>query len=514
MSKYPKYLISILISLFFILIFYSLCLRLISQIHYYKAVNNIRDGYYGSAIEHLETAIHYQPNEYLFWEKLGKAYHNSGELKPVEEAFHFATKAKHAYLKSAYLNPIDSEAVFGLARGEARLEIISPYLQHQKDKSYNAFPYFQKSICLRPNGVLIHFAFVRYLYWQKKKELLLEVVSNMARIYPPVYNFVKKEEFWSQDVIMEALKNGLQQAIDERIDRRLAHMSMSFLLAGEKDWQGAIIHYQKALAYQEINNNSNNFFHLGRLYLENGQLEEAENFFFKAVSISRTREKDLEGLFWAYKKNSYSEELNSFYERISNSFALSSQMDILLVRSVIDLKQYNKAQRILKELNQKEPTAEAYYWLAIIAEKEKDLDRMELAIQKATVLDPENSRYHLIFSKVLKRLKKLERAEKEAGLAIKHSSEPSLRLYNKRAFIRMDLKDYQGAIEDWKTAIALNPYDAEYYVHLAEAYYKLGEWSFTLKNYQKAIDLDPKKEKYRKRYNALRAEHPDSTNPA
>ncbi len=504
MPKYPKYFISILISFFFILIFYSLCLRLISQIHYYKAVNNIRDGYYGSAVEHLETAVHYQPNEYLIWEKLGKAYHNFGELKPVKETLHFAIKAKQAYLKSAHLNPIDSEAVFGLARGEARLEIISPYLQHQKDKSYNAFPYFQKSIRLRPNGVLIHFTLARYLYWQKKKELFLEIVSNMARIYPLVYNFVKKEEFWSQDV-MEAVKNGLQKAIDEGIDRRLAHMSMSSLLAGEKNWQGAILHYQKALACQEINNSSNNYLHLGRLYLENGQLEEAENFFFKATSISRTREKDLEGLFWAYKKNSYSEELNRFYERIDKSFALSFRMDILLVRSLIDLTQYNKAQRLLKELNQKEPTAEAYYWLAIIAEKEKDLDRMELAIQRATVLNPESSHYHRKFSDVLKWLKKFERAENEAGLDIKHSSEPYPWLYSRRAWIRWSKKDYQGAAKDWKSAIALNPYDADYYVHLAEAYYKLGEWSFTLKNYQKAIDLDPKKEEYKKRYNEIRA---------
>ena len=504
MSKYPKYLISILISFFFILLFYSLCIRLVSQIHYCKAVKNIGDGDYGSAIEHLETAIHYQPSEYLLWEKLGKAYHNLGELKPIEETFYFATKAKQAYLKSVHLNPIDSEAVFGLAKAEARLEIISQHLQHQEDKPYNALPYFQKSIRLRPNGVLIHFTLARYLYRQQKKELLLEVVSNMARIYPPVYNFVKKEEFWSQDV-RAAVKNGLQQAIDDGIDRRLANMSMSSHLAGENDWQGAISHYQKALSYQADRNNSENYLHLGRLYLENGQPEEAEILFLKAISISRTREKDLEDLFWAYKRNSYSEELNRFYERISKSFALSSRMDILFARSLINLKQYNKAQRILKELNQKEQSAEAYYWLAEIAEEEEDLDRMELAIQRATVLDPENSHYHRKFSDVLKWLKKFERAEKEAGLAIKYSSESSPWLYSRRAFIRMNLKDYQGAIEDWEMAIALNPYDAGYYVQSAEAYYMLGEWSITIKNYQKAIDLDPKKEEYKKRYDEIKA---------
>ena len=128
---------------------------------------------------------------------------------------------------------------------------------------------------------------------------------------------------------------------------------------------------------------------------------------------------------------------------------------------------YHQAQRILKELNQERPTAEACYWLARIAEKKKDWDSMELAIQKATVLDPENSRYHLIFSKVLKRLMKLERAEKEAGLALDYSVEPSHWLFNYRAWIRWSRKDYQGAVKDWKSAIAVKPRKASFYARAA-----------------------------------------------
>ena len=146
------------------------------------------------------------------------------------------------------------------------------------------------------------------------------------------------------------------------------------------------------------------------------------------------------------------EELYRFYQHVSRRFILSYQIDILLARCLIDLNRYNKACQILIDLNQKEPTAEVYYWLARIAQAEKDWDSMELAIQKATVLEPKNSHYHLIFSRLLKQIKKLERAEKEADLAIKHSAKPSPWLFNHRAWIRWAKKNYMGTARDWRLA--------------------------------------------------------------
>lgn len=505
-----RFFISALILLLFVMASYLLYTRLISQIYYQKAVNHIRDGCCEPAVNHLETAIRYQANDPLIWKELGKAYHNIGVLRPIKEAYGFATKAKYACLKAARCNPLDAEATYGLAREEARLEQIYPYLHHQNNNPYHALPYFEEAIRLRPNGFLYQYALARYLHQQKKTEALLRIVSNLARIYPPVYGYLKKEAFWSSPV-RDAVKKGLQQAIDEEITSQNAHTAMSSLMAGEKDWANAISHYQKTLALQAIDKDSGKYFHLGRLYVKNGQLEEAEKSFFRALSMSRTKERHLEDLYRVYERNGYFEELYRFYHRVSKSFALSAGMDILLARSLIDLKRYHQAQRILKELNQKRPTAEAYYWLARIAEKEKDWDSMELAIQKATVLDPENSRYHLIFSKVLKRLKKLERAEKEAGLALDYSVEPSHWLFDHRAWIRWSRKNYQDAVKDWESAIAIKPKRASFYAGAAQGYCKLEKWSHALDHYQKAMELDPENENYRKRYNALRAEHPDST---
>ena len=502
-----RYLISALILIIIIIVFYPLCLRFISQIHYLKAGNHIRDGNYDTAVNHLEKAIHRQADDPLIWKRLGKAYRNLGMSMLHQEAFHFAKKAEHAYRTATRLNPFDAEAFYGLARETAKLEQLNAYLNFGKGvESYNALPYFQKAVSLRPNGILYHYALARYLHRQKKNSELLEVVTNLARIYPSVYGSLKKEEFWSPEV-NKAAKKGIHLAIKEKNAPRNTHMILSSLLADEKDWNGAIFHYQTALDLHSIDNNSGNFYQLGRLYLENKQFEEAEESFIKGLSKSRAREKDLENLYRYYKVKGYSEELYQFYHRVSKNFALSDRIDILLARSMIDLHKYHQAKQTLMDLNQKEPSAEAYYWLARIAEIEKDWDSMELAIQKATVLDPKNSRYHLIFSQVLKRINKLERAEKAAGMAIKHSAKPSPGLFNHRAWIRWSRNDFPGAAKDWQAAIHLQPDNAYFYVRTAEAYIKSGKWPHAMDHYQKAVNLDPKNANYRKRYDELQAAH-------
>ena len=486
---------------------YFLSVHLIAQIHYQRAKSLLHKGYYGLAATHLKKACHHQPHDYVMWRELGEVYHGLGRVIPgAKQAFLFALKAKGSYLKAGRLNPLDAETAYGLARQEARLEKLYRHLYPEKrNNPYQALPYFEKTIRLRPNAIRYRYAMARYLYNGEKTDQLLPTISTLARIYPPSYHYVKKEPFWSPRV-KEAVKQGIEQAFEQGISKRQAHKAMSSLLADEGDWTGAISHYIQALRYQAVSNSAGDYIHLGRLYLSNGGLEEAEESFLKALDLSGSKEKDLEGLYWVYKNEGFMEELYRFYQQASRRFDLSYRMDILLARSLTDLKRYNKARRILTQLNQKEPTAEAYYWLARIAQIEKDWDGMELAIQKATVLEPENSQYHLLFSRLLKGVNKLERAEKEAGLAIKHSADPSPWLFNNRAWIRWARKDYLGAAKDWKSAIILSPKKAPFYARAGEAYRMLGQWPAAVDHYQKAMKLDPENEQYKKRYREIKAE--------
>lgn len=508
MSKPPKFLISILILFLFVTAFYVLSLRLVSRLHYHRAKNLLLEKHYGLAAGHLEKAVHYQPNDDKLQKELGKVNYKLGELRPrAKKAFLLTERAKDHLISASRLNPLDAETAYRLARGEARLKQLYQYLHpEEKNNPYQPLPYFKQAIRLRPNGILYRYAMARYLYSSKKEEELLSTVRTLSRIYPRAYYHLKKEAFWSPPV-KEAVKLGLQEAVEEEISLKEAHMAISSIRAGEKAWPLAISHYREALRHKTFQNGAGNYIHLGRLYLKNRDPGEAEISFFKALDLSRFREKDLERLYHLYKNEGYPEELNRFYQQVSRQFILSSRMDILLARSLIDLKQYNQAQRILKELNEKDPRAEAYYWLARIAETDKDWDTMELAIQKATLHDPKNSRYHLTFSQALKRQKKLERAEKEAMLALKHAAKPNPWLFNHRAWLRWSRKDYTGAIKDWQKAIKLKPERPAFYAQTAEAYKKLRDKPLAMDYYKKALNLDPNNTRYQKSYQDLKAEN-------
>jgi tetratricopeptide (TPR) repeat protein len=487
--------------------FYHLFLHLISQIHYHRAEALLRDRNYGLAISHLKTAYRYGADDYQIPKQLGDAFHQLGQSAArARQAFLFALKAKGFYLEASRLNPLDADTAYGQAREEARLEKLFEYLHPEgRHNPYEALPFFRKAILLRPNGILYRYAMARYLYDHKKTDELLTVVRTLARVYPPAYHYLKGEPLWTSPV-REAVKEGIGQAIEEGISRKEAHRSMSFLMAEEEEWRGAIAHYGKALLSQPFDNCAGDYIHLGRLYLKDGDPEGAQEAFFQALELSRSKEGDLEGLYQIYKDEDYSEEFYRFYEQASRRFSLSYQADILLARNLIDLKKYHRARGVIVDLIQKEPTAEAYYWLARIAHIQEDWDGMELAIQKATVLEPANSQYHLLFSEVLKRMRKLDRAEKEATLAIKYSPQPSPWLFNNRAWVRWAQEDYSGAAEDWKSAIRLGPETAPFYAQAAEAYRMLGDWPGAIDYYQKALQLDPENKGYQKRYRELKAE--------
>jgi len=499
-----KYLVSGAVLLLSATCFYCLSLHLISQIHYQRAKNSIQEGYYDLAASHLKKAYHYQPDDYHTLKQLGKVYHKLGQSIPgARQAFPFALKAKDYYLEASRLNPLDAEIAYGLAREEVRLEKLYKYLHPEtKDNPYQALPYFRNTILLRPNGILYHYVLARYLHNQKKTDDLSTIIRTLSRIYPPAYYYLKKEPLWSPRV-KEAVKKGLEQAFEEGISQREAHKSMSSLLVGEKEWAAAISHYRQALRYRAFENKAGDYIRLGRLHLKKAEIEEAQENFFKALDLSRPKEKDLERLYRLYKDEGSMEELYRFYQQVSRRFILSYRMDILLARSLIDLKRYYKASQILIYLNQEEPTAEAYYWLARIAQAENDWDSMELAIQKATVLEPKNSHYHLLFSRLLKQIKKLDGAEKEAGLAIKHSAKPSPWLFNHRAWIRWAKRDYLGAARDWRLAIRLSPKKASFYAQIAEAYRMLGDWPLAVSYYKKALSLYPENKRYNKRYREI-----------
>jgi len=355
---------------------------------------------------------------------------------------------------------------------------------------------------LRPNGIRYHYALARYLSRQKKIDDLHFVVRRLTRIFPPAYKYLNKRDILSP-ALKAACRQGLQDAIKDNILPAAAHMALVDMATEEKDWMGAITHYRQTLQVQSSNKSEGSHFRLGRMLLKNGDVQAAHGSFIKSLSLSRTREKSLKRLYRIFKEEGVLTEFIDFYHEVRQQFSLPIQIDVLLARSLIDLKQYEQGRQVIEKLIANQPTAEAYYWLAQVARKKEDWDQMERAIQKATVLEPENYHYRRIFFKLLKRKKKFESAELQLDLMIDNSEEPSASLFDEKAWLRWRQKDYVAAVEAWQSAIRLKSDDAVYYARAAEAYLMIGDWSKVVEYYQKAVNLDPQNKRFKKRHQQI-----------
>ena len=490
--------------IFSVFLFYHLYFNLISQLYYQRANTLIYKGYYGLAINSLNKALRFSPDNYRIFKKLGMAHSKIGRLTPMHgKALSHFTQAKDYYLEAYMLNPIDSEISYGLARQEMILEKLYRHMfPENKENPYDALPYLKRAIQLWPNCMVYNYALARYFNYHKNTNEFLSVISTLFMVYPPAYKYLKNNSLWSPRA-RKAAQKGLGQAIKKGVLIREAHKGMSSILAEEGNWVGAISHFINTLPVQNYKNTSEDYIYLGRLYLKNKELAKAREYFLKGLELSRYMEKDLGTLYNYYENEGYTEELYHFLDTVRSSFILSNKIEVLAARSLIKLKRFNKAKSILMEVNHRKPVSEAYYLLAKIARIEEDWDKAELAAQKATVLEATKSRYHLLFSQILKHLKKLERAEKEAGLAIRYSVKPYSWLFDNRAWIRWVKKKYLMAARDWKTAIKLNPKRASYYTRAAECYVILGNFLRALDYYKKAGELDPENERYKKRYREI-----------
>jgi len=473
----------------------------VSGVHRTRAETLFREGYFGLAEHHLKKAADYRPGDDRIQKELGNVQLKLAGLsaRPGERVFRL--KAADDYFRQAAdLNPNDAETVYRLARTTALLDQQQAHLpEAEQGKPDICLHYFREAVQLRPNGIMFHYAMARRLYALGRQADLPAVVRKLTRIYPPVYSHLRREPFWTPAVRAAGLE-GLQDAVAQKTRPRDAHMAISALLAEEKKWPGAIAHCRAALEIRTFQNTSGDNLRLGTLFMKNDQIEQARACFFTALKTSRHPEKDLERLFHIHKKQDCMDALFLFYENARRLFSVSSALDVLVARVHVELKQPDAARRLLEAVNLRKPRADAYYWLSRVAEDEKDWDRQEIAVQKATVLDPENSRYHLCFSRVLKRLQKFERAEKAAGRAIKYAGKPSPWLFNHRAWVRWSRKDYLGAARDWQRAIRLMPDRAGFYANVAESYLRMGERELTLEYYEKAMVLDPGNARYQKKH--------------
>jgi tetratricopeptide (TPR) repeat protein len=484
-------------------LFLLLLHRLDIQLTTIKAASLIEKRSAHLAVELLENTGPVSDRDFRM--QLGHAYFHAGELAPTaNDSYLFYNKALIIYNHASQLSPLDADIAFYQAKVAQRLDQLYSF-RHPKSTTtvYDPIGHLKRALVLRPNGLTYHFFLAKILYEKGGIDELSETVNRLCSRYPIALSSIKKEVYWSLPKVKDACVAGLQSALKNNIMPRTVLLALSELAEERHEWSKAVNYLEDALTIQPELNTGYHSIQRGRLYLSMGDEERARFYFIDGLAKMNTPDKELNAIFVAYIENGHSEQLISFYYELKARIPYLQNSLGFLVQSLIQLNKLDTARSLLFEINRKKTQAEAYYWLARIAAKQKDLDAMQIAAQKATILSPQNSNYHLMYSKILNRLHKYDQAENAASMAIKHDLKPGAPLFAHRARLRERLDLYGAALKDWQTAIRLKPKDASFHARAAEAAAKIGRYDFAREYFKIAIELAPKNSGYQKRYTEI-----------
>jgi len=433
--------------------------------------------------------------------KKGMTFHEKGlalwKVKGISDTvFDLYKKAGTSFAKAVEIDPADYITTYWQAKTQNALESLSGFLTPSKPNPYNAQPLYEKAITLRPNGINVHYSYIRYLFNKGEKKRIPQLAQYMTRIYPQSYHHLKKEPFFN-DSLLANMEKGLISALSQDISPRYALQALSDIQVKKQDYKKAISHYSKSLEIRPFANTWRNYLHMGQLYLKTQTPEKSFPWFTKALKTSDNFDNTLTRIFHIHTKEKVLNEFIRFSLHVEENLGHTQSLDINAAKAWIKLEKPQLARARLIKLNTKEPNAQAHYLLSKIAEKEKDWDQMEIAAQKATTLDRENASYYYLFSRALHFQKKYIHAEEQATKAIKYSKKGNPWFFNHRAWTRWHRKNYIEAATDWKKAFAIKPDRSEFPYWVARAYAQEGLFNEALTFVQKAIAIGPDNKKYK-----------------
>jgi len=355
---------------------------------------------------------------------MGKIWYEKGRKARLNKIDLYAEMKQSLahYKKAIAINPHDILAVQGIAETmAAALEFAFNDLFPDKENKYNALPFFNRVSTVEPNGFESNYSAARYLYKKGFKKELLAQVQHTAKIYPS-YGSLKKEAFFSLET-REAVKKGFEQAIKEKIMPWAAFFSLSALAETDKAFLDSADYYKKGLDFQRTEASAKNHLKLGGLLLKADKQNQAFLEFTAGLKKSSTPSKHLGTIYYYFKRQ---KNLSGFVEfaAFAQTHKIGSEkLSLYAAQAQIAQKLFEPARQTLKSINAKNANSQAYYLLAQLARKEKDWDAMELSIQKATVLEPGNSKYFSILADALRYQKKYKSAAEYMEKAIKNDSE-------------------------------------------------------------------------------------------
>jgi tetratricopeptide (TPR) repeat protein len=167
---------------------------------------------------------------------------------------------------------------------------------------------------------------------------------------------------------------------------------LSLIYAEEEEYLKAAHYYQEGLQNSH-KVKAKKHYHLGKLFVLAGKPKPAFREFDTYLRQKPIAEKTIKSLFSFLKKHNYLEELVNSKELQDKHHPWRRLLDLYVAKAFIELDELESAKEKLNAINANKSEPLAFYLLAKVAKKQKDWDTMELSIQRATVLDPNNGNY-------------------------------------------------------------------------------------------------------------------------
>jgi tetratricopeptide (TPR) repeat protein len=517
MNKQKTSIVMMVVPIYFVLMIW-LTILLLSRYEYQGGIRAHDMGQYDQAAGHLFTAekilpkglagILAQRDLFRIHTALGKTLYQQAmtiikqttvgkaRRQNLESAYRLF-KRGHEFLKDAVdHDPLSYRTVFWYAKITDKMAALHPYFKTDPINSvYDALPLFQQAAALRPAGITVRYEMARYFHRKQMTDELKRMVETIGAIYPMSHRYLKKQPWFDAD-IRAYFRQGCLSALAEGTTPRETLSILSAMSLEDDEVDAAIDYYQRGMGYKTHTNTAATYRYLAGLYLKKGKMDQSFELFLRALGKSQNLEGEFNAIYRRFRSEKLFDEFLQFARYVEEKRPHSPVGEMILVRCFMDMGQLEVARARLERMNARKPTAHAWYLLATIAEKQKDWDTMELASQRATVLENSSSQYHYFFSRALQRQKKYDRAEIAVTHAIETAKNKTAGLYNHRAWIRWALKNYPGAIEDWQQCLELRPDTSGYYFNIAKAYHQQSMDIEALNYAQRAWELAPDNKTY------------------
>lgn len=227
---------------------------------------------------------------------------------------------------------------------------------------------------------------------------------------------------------------------------------------------------------------------LGLLYYRKGDLDRALHFLTRAVEQSPNYAEAHNNLGLVYLKRGETEKAEGHFQKAIESGGLLQQAHINLATLSLLVRDYQRAEKLIRESMEFRVTEESYLVLGNISAGRKDLDQAQIYFTKALELNPASGDATYSLANIFFFKKDYRRAIElyQQALALGSMSGDT---YLNLGMAFFYLKDYEKAKSSIERAIVINPNRADFYRNLAYVYRALNEPEKANMYYRKSREL-------------------------